>query len=137
MKSVTTVSFDEVYFYDTLKTGIGLPVLLTSGDSETRVEAKLDTGASHSIFARLHGENLGLEIESGEPLQVGTVTGSFRAFGHELTMRVFDIEIETKIYFAENENFKRSVLGRHGWLDRVKLGLIDYEGKLLLGAYGE
>ena len=31
----------------------------------------------------------------------------------------------------------KGVLDRQGWLDRVKLGLIDYEGKLLLSAYRE
>ncbi len=135
MKSVHSLEFDELYSYDTLKTGITLPVFLISGEFETGVEAKVDTGASHSIFARIHGENLGLEIESGEPLNVGTVRESFRVFGHELTIRFLDIELYTKIYFAEDEFMKRSVLGRQGWLDRVKLGLIDYEGKLLLGAY--
>jgi hypothetical protein len=48
-----------------------------------------------------------------------------------------EIEFHTRVYFAESEYFTRSVLGRKGWLDRVKLGLIDYEGKLLLSAYGE
>lgn len=137
MKSVHTLTFDEIYSYDTLKSGITLPVLLISGEFEITVEAKIDTGASHSIFARVHGENIGLDIERGEPLFIGTVTGSFRAFGHELTVRFLDMEIYTKVYFAEDENIRKSVLGRQGWLDRVKLGLIDYEGRLLLSAYGE
>jgi len=70
-------------------------------------------------------------------LNVGTVRGNFRAFGHELTVRFLDIELDTKIYFAEDETMRRSVLGRQGFLDRVKLGLIDYEGKLLLSEYGK
>ncbi len=41
------------------------------------------------------------------------------------------------VYFAAEEHFTRSVLGRTGWLNHVKLGLIDYEGKLLLNAYLE
>jgi hypothetical protein len=137
MKSVHTLTFDELYDYNTLKSGITLPVLLSSGEFEIRVDAKLDTGASHSIFAGVHGENLGFEIESGELLTVNTVRESFRVFGHELTIRFLDMEFDTKIYFAEDETMRRSVLGRLGWLDRVKLGLIDYEGKLLLSAYGE
>jgi hypothetical protein len=47
------------------------------------------------------------------------------------------IETVSTLYFAKEEFFTRNVLGRQGWLDRVKLGLIDYEGKLLLSAYGE
>ncbi len=137
MKSAHSLEFDKLFNYDTLKTGITLPVLLVSGEFETTVEAKVDTGASHSIFARIHGENLGLDIKSGETLNVGTVRESFRVFGHELTIRFLDIELYTKIYFAEDESMRRSVLGRQGWLDRVKLGLIDYEGKLLLSNYNE
>lgn len=137
MKSVHTLTFDELHEYDTRKTGITLPVLLISGEFDTDVEAKLDTGASHSIFARIHGENLHLDIESGEPLTVSTVRESFRVFGHELTIRFLDLEFYTKIYFAEDETMRRSVLGRQGFLDRVKLGLIDYEGKLFLSSYGE
>ena len=137
MKSVHSVEFAELYYYDTLKTGITLPVFLVSGEFETTVEAKIDTGASHSIFARIHGENLGLDIESGELLNVGTVRESFRVFGHELSIRFLDIELYTKIYFAEDEFMRRSVLGRQGFIDRVKLGLIDYEGKLLLSEYGK
>jgi len=64
MKTVHSLEFDELYNYDTLKTGITLPVLLISGKFETTVEAKLDTGASHSIFARVHGENLGFNSVS-------------------------------------------------------------------------
>ncbi len=109
MKSVHSLEFDELINYDTLKTGITLPVLLIFGEFETSVEAKVDTGASHSIFARIHGENLGIEIESGELLNVGTVRESFRVFGHELTIRFLDIQLYTKIYFAEDE-FIRSVL---------------------------
>ena len=137
MKSVHSLTFDELYDYDTLKLGITLPVLLISGEFGTAVDAKLDTGASHSIFARVHGENLGFDIESGEPLNVATVRETFRVFGHELTVRFLGIEFYTKIYFAEDEFMRKSVLGRQGFLDRVKLGLIDYEGKLLLSAYGE
>ena len=137
MKSVHSLTFDELYDYDTLKIGITLPVLLISGEFETTVDAKLDTGASHSIFARGHGENLGLDIENGEPLKVSTVKETFRVFGHELTIQFLGIELFTKIYFADDEFMRKSVLGRQGFLDRVKLGLIDYEGKLLLSAYGE
>ncbi len=44
---------------------------------------------------------------------------------------------KTVACFAEDENFNRNVLGRHGFLDRTVLGLVDYEGKLYLNQYGE
>jgi len=61
----------------------------------------------------------------------------FDAYGHDLTLSVLGVETFSRVYFAKEESFTRNVLGRQGWLDRVKLGLIDYEGKLLLSAYSK
>ncbi|MCY7348898.1 MAG: hypothetical protein LH614_22130 [Pyrinomonadaceae bacterium] len=129
------VSFDETYFYNTLKIGITVPVILRLNDSLVEIEAKIDTGAENCIFERRHGETLGLEIESGEEKIFSTVTAPFVTYQHELMLNVLGVEIFSTVYFAKEESFTRNVLGRQGWLDRVKLGLIDYEGKLLLNAY--
>ncbi len=56
-------------------------------------------------------------------------------FKTEISLSVLEIETYTTVYFAKEESFTRNVLGRGGWLDRVKLGLIDYEGKLFLSEY--
>jgi hypothetical protein len=98
-------------------------------------KARLETGSSHCIFKRAHGELLGLDIESTVAENIGTVTGSFRAYLHTVTIEVLGVRSEATVYFAADEQFARSVLGRIGWLDRVKLGLIDYEAKLLLTPY--
>lgn len=45
------------------------------------------------------------------------------------------IETVSIVYFAESDYFDPNVLGRIGWLDRVKLGLIEQEGKLFLSEY--
>ncbi|MBA3601952.1 MAG: hypothetical protein H0W45_12120, partial [Acidobacteria bacterium] len=68
-------------------------------------------------------------------LNLSTATGNFHAFGHELLLSVFGIETVSIAYFAESDYFDRNFLGRIGWLDRVKLGLIDQEGKLFLSKY--
>jgi hypothetical protein len=130
-----TVSFSKQYNYDTLKIGITVPVRLVSGSEAVVFEAKVDTGAENCIFERIHGERLGLIIESGEKQVFSTAAGNFVAYAHEVGLSVLEIEFFTRVYFAELPNFTRSVLGRIGWLDRVKLGLIDYEGRFLLGAY--
>jgi len=41
------------------------------------------------------------------------------------------------VYFSADTSFTRNVLGRQGWLDRIKLGLVDYEEKLYLSDYTE
>ena len=131
------IEFAESYEYDTRLVGITVPIILFDGERNSAFKAKIDTGASFCIFERKNGERLGLEIERGEEVKISTATDSFTAYGHELTMLVLSIETYAKVYFAKEESFTRNVLGRQGWLDRVKLGLIDYEGKLLLSAYEE
>lgn len=127
-----SVDFDVVHFYDLKKIGIPLEVRLAYGKLTEEFTAKIDTGSTFCVFRRLHGEVLGIEIENGVPTELGTATGSFRAYGHEVTLTVLGIETVSTVYFAESEYFDRNVLGRIGWLDRVKFGLIEQEGKLFL-----
>ena len=131
------LSFDKTYFYKTLESGITVPIILRLDGTAVEFEAKVDTGAENCIFERRHGETLGLQIESGAEQIFSTATGIFVAYGHELTIGVLDIETVSTVYFAKEENYTRNVLGRQGWLDRVKLGLIDYEGKLFLSEYNK
>ncbi len=131
------LTFEKNYNYNTLKTGISLPVVLKSGENFVEVHAKLDTGSSHCIFERQHGELLEINIESGEPTTIGTATGSFSAFQHRIEISTFGFMWEANVCFIAEEGIKRNILGRIGWLDHVKLGLVDYEGKLLLSKYDE
>ncbi len=132
------ITFDKIFEYDTLQTGVTVLVVLRYGEKEIDFEAKIDTGATHCVFERKHAERLGINVESVDLEETfNTITGSFAGYGHELTLSVLDIETVSTVYFAKEEFFTRNILGRQGWLDRVKLGLIDYEGKLLLSEYGE
>lgn len=129
------INYEKVYKYDTLKSGITVSVEIYFGDEFREVRAKIDTGAENCIFERKHGERLGVEIELGREQIFSTAVGIFIAYGHELKLSVLGIETVSTVYFAKEESFTRNVLGRQGWLDRVKLGLIDYEGKLFLSEY--
>ncbi len=124
--------FTHLHLYDSGKPGITVPVFLRLSETSLRVETKLDTGATHCIFQRIYGEDLGLDIESGAPKRFGTATGSFLAYGHGVTLSVYDFDFDVMVYFAAADDFKRDVLGRHGFLDRLLIGLDDYAGKLYL-----
>lgn len=117
--------------------GITVPVKIFAGDETVAFDAKIDTGSSHCIFQRKHAERLNLKIETGEYHEFSTATGTFSAFGHDADISVLGITVSSKIYFASDENFSRNVLGKTGWLDRLNLGLIDYEGKLFLNSYND
>jgi hypothetical protein len=124
--------FSHLHLYNSGEPGITVPVFLRLGEISLRVETKLDTGATHCIFQRIYGEDLGINIESGAPERFGTATGAFLAYGHWLTVSVYDFDFDVMVYFAADDSFKRDVLGRHGFLDRMLIGLDDYAGKLYL-----
>jgi hypothetical protein len=110
---------------------------ITFGRSKFHSTGERRYGCEFCLFARAHAEALGLSVEDGERLIFFTANSRFEAFGHELTMNVLGIENSSLVYFFSDPNITRNVLGRHGWLDRVRLGLIDHDQELYLAAYDE
>jgi len=76
-------------------------------------------------------------VESGSLLRIDTVTGGFDAYGHMLMLETLGYSFDVTVYFAAHESFTRNVLGRRGWLDQLRLGLVEYESKLYLSRYNE
>ena len=131
------LAFTELVNYDAGQPSITVPVTLSVGEARVDCDAKIDTGSSNCIFARNLGEELGLDIESGLRLLVGTVTGNFVAYLHEVNLSLASFEFSGLVGFAEDQEFRRNVLGRRGFIEQMTLGLVDYEGKLYLGRYDE
>jgi hypothetical protein len=52
-------------------------------------------------------------------------------------MGVLGIENSSMVYFFADQSIRKNVLGRQGWLDRIRLGLIDHDQELYLAAYNE
>ena len=96
---------------------------------------KRDTGASHCLFERRHAELLNLEVEAGDPLAFRTATGRVEAFGHLVTIETPGLNFESVVYFLADERINKNLLGRLGWLDRIRLGLIDHDGVLYVASY--
>ena len=97
----------------------------------------VDTGASFCIFQRVHAETIGIAVDSGEPMRISTVTGGFDAYAHRVALGVLGIEVEATVCFAEDYAMPRDVLGRTGWLDRVRLGLVDHDRQFFLSHYDD
>jgi len=129
------MTFASVHDYGT--DAIIIPVILRLGNAAARTDAYLDTGATFCVFKRSLAEPLGLEVETGEPIRLSTVTGSFDAYGHTVTLETLGYSFDVTVYFAAHESFSRNVLGRRGWLDHLRLGLIEYDSKLYLSRYSE
>ena len=117
--------------------GILLPVALRYGGREADLFARVDTGASFCIFQRVHAETLGIVVESGVPARISTVTGSFVAYAHGVALAVLGIEVEAMAYFAADPAMPRDVLGQTGWLDRMRLGLVDHDQQLYLSHHDD
>jgi hypothetical protein len=129
------IDFDRLVPYDSESAGITIPTVLGFSDRQVSLEAKVDTGASVCIFEGSHADALGLDIESGLPLRISTATGTFLSYGFRVTLTVAEMQFDSLVYFAAVPDVRRNVLGRHGWLELVKLGLLDYERKLYLSRY--
>jgi hypothetical protein len=131
------LSFDLRHKYKSLESGITIETHLQRGDLFVVADAKIDCGADVCLFSREIGERLGIEIESGTPKILGTLTGDFLGYGHELTIKTLGLEFQAVIYFSEFENLPRNFLGRNGWLRLVRLAIIDYDEELYLSHYNE
>jgi hypothetical protein len=126
------LAFDMLHFYNSDQAGITVPARLSLGNTYTDVVTKLDTGSSYCIFQRAHGERLGFDIESGHQIKIYTAVGSFFAFGHNVTLTVLAFSFDSLVYFAKDEDFIRDVLGRHGFLNKVQIGIRDYQGEFYM-----
>ena len=130
------LSFRIAYQYKDGR-GIALPVSLRYAGRETDFLASVDTGASFCVFQRLHAETLGIAVESGAPTRIATVAGGFLAYAHRVALSVLGIEVESTVYFADDPAMPRDVLGQIGWLDRMRLGVVDHDRQLYLSHYDD
>ena len=104
---------------------------LKSGREVIDLLAYLDT----CLFERKHGELLDLEVEAGDHRTFRTATGRVEAFGHVVELHVLGLKFESLVYFFADERVNKNLLGRAGWLDRIRLGLVDHDGDRYLAPY--
>ncbi len=129
------LEFSRVHSYPATEPGISLPIVLQSGTEKTTFFAYLDTGASNCLFERGHGELLNLQIEAGDHRVFRTALGPVSTFGHIVQMDVLGLIFESMVYFFEDKGINKNLLGRAGWLDRVRLGLVDHDCRLYIAPY--
>lgn len=131
------LSFRTRYAYKASDQGVSVPVALSAGPETVQLFAKIDTGADYCLFERGYAEALLLEVERGTSSDFSTAAGEFHAYGHELTLAALGVEVHALVYFFENPNIRKNVLGRNGWLNRVRLGLVDYDSLVYVSAHDE
>lgn len=70
------MNFSRLVSYDAGLPGITVDIAISLIGNSITLKAKLDTGSTNCTFERHYGERLGLDIESGERIRIGTPTGS-------------------------------------------------------------
>ena len=129
------ISFANRHSYAGPGDTIGVPVVLRSGEETIDLVANLDTGAAYCLFERSYAEALGLNVERGVPMSFSTANSRFEAYGHEVAIGTLDIEVYSLLFFFADPNIVKNVRGRHGWLDRLNVGIVDHDQLLYAGAY--
>jgi predicted aspartyl protease len=129
------ISFAKRHSYAGPSDTISPPVVLRSGRETINLVANLDTGAAYCLFERSYAEALGIDVEGGVPMSFATANSRFQAFGHEVTISTLDIEVHSLVFFFADSDIVKNVLGRHGWLDRLNVGIVDHEQLLYIGGY--
>jgi len=133
---VYRLDFPTRHIYPERSQGITVEVLLRSGSNEFRISAKVDTGSEFCVFSRDIADALEIDLESGYLQKMSTMMGSFDTYGHELTYSVLGHEFSGVLYFAVDKALlTRNVLGRRGWLERLKVGIVEYDRHLLISDY--
>jgi hypothetical protein len=127
----------HVYSYRFLDRSIAVPIVLRSSATEIDLVATIDTGASHCIFETAYANELNLDLTSGVLKRFRTTNSTFEAFGHEVHIEVLGVLNYSLVYFFAEPSIVKNVLGHAGWLDRVRLGLVDYDSLLYLDAYDQ
>ena len=129
------LEFSQVHSYRPKSEGIKLPVALRSGSAIADAVAHVDTGASHCLFERVLGDVLNLDIETGEPKMFVTAAGRLDTLGHSVVIETFGMSFESVVYFFADRRIQKNLLGRRGWLDRIRFDLVDHDQLLYLAPY--
>jgi hypothetical protein len=130
-----SLAFDAAHHYADALDGIEVPITLCIGRQSVELLAKLDTGAAHCIFERKYAEMLGVDVDTGRLQHFRTVAGSFAGYQHEVTIQTLGIEFSAAVFFAQDSTFNRNFLGRSGWLDRLRIAIVDYDRLLFVSPY--
>ena len=129
------LEFARVYHYSGEAESIVIPVMLRSGANEVPVAAAVDTGASFCVFRTEIAEALNLDLTSGIRKRFRTANSVFDAYGHGVELQAFGFVTHSLVYFFADPVIDKNVLGRTGWLDRVRLGLVHHDNRIYLAPY--
>ncbi len=117
--------------------GVTLPVIIAANGLTEAVTAAIDTGSTMCVFQREVAESLGLTVEDDIEDYVSAMGTIIRVYGHEATVTIGDLALDLFVYFPDYQSIPRNLLGRQGFLQRLRFGLDDYEGIVYLSHHDD
>ena len=73
----------------------------------------IDSGAEVSLFTKSDSQLLGIALDKGEKIEIGSASGDkFSAFLHPVILKIEDERFKIKVAFSEKDNVPR-ILGRN------------------------
>ena len=116
MDRLSSLQFDADFAYEGSAAGILVPIPLIHNDRSVELSARLDTGSADCLFDRFYADILGLP-ETRLERTYRTVTGSFQASGHEVTIETLGLRWSAVVFFHIVGNPAHSFVGRRaGWI---------------------
>ena len=88
------------------------------------------------MFENAYAAELGLDLTGGVLTRFRTANSSFDAYGYEVEIDVLGTVTHSLVYFFAESSIRKNVLGRGGWLDRVRVGLVDHDREIYLADHG-
>jgi len=126
------LSFDVTHIYDSTD-GVRIPLVISCGGKEVQTRGYVDCGAEACIFSNEIGRMLNIDIEAGEPKSFGPASGgTLHTYGHMATIEFLGITLESIVYFAKYPGLRRNLLGRNGWLSKLRFGLVESDSAVFL-----
>ncbi len=131
-------SFSTPIHLDEDESGIYVTALLSVAGREVEINGYLDTGAAYCVIPRWAGERLGLNVESGQSITMRTGGGPMPTYLHYATITISTLTFEdVPICVAKYSAFDRCLLGRAGWLQKVRMNLITYDNVVYLNLHDQ
>jgi hypothetical protein len=131
------IAYQHRFDYDLDDTGIALPIILSANGRAEAVTAYVDSGSTLCVFQREMAERLALRVEVGIEDYVNAMGTAIRVYGHEVTLTLGDLALDLFVYFPDYQRIPRNLLGRQGFLRRLRFGLDDYEGFVYLSHHDD
>lgn len=124
------------YEFDYIKIGNKffpiIPFIVKNNKEFVPVNALVDSGATISLFNADVGRALKIDIEKGEKFCPTGISGKILTYIHEVTLKIGEYEVKTKVAFTDELAVKINLLGRENIFENFSILFNDKLKKIIL-----